>query len=177
VTSAIPEWFLPVSVGPTLQKRDYIACDQGFANPVKEALREAKAIFGGTQKVACVLSLGSGEAGPVNGSNVHENEAPYELSPLVSSACKTVHDEFWRLFGELQVYYRFSVDQGLQSFEDFRKEPFGKIKAHTMTYLSRPETEQVLNRAVHYSEEGTQVTINNLRVYSLFVFDQSSYRL
>jgi hypothetical protein len=118
------------------------------------------------RNVACVLSLGSGEPGPVSGSNIHGNEVPYEFPPLASSACKTVHDDFWRLFGELQVYYRLSVDQGLQSFKDLRKEPFGKIRAHTMTYLSRPETERVLDRAVHYSEEGTRVTINNLRVYS-----------
>ncbi|PVF96984.1 hypothetical protein CPB86DRAFT_786474 [Serendipita vermifera] len=162
-TSAIPGWFLPASVGPRLQKRDYIACDQSLSNPIREAMREAEAIFKGPRYVACILSLGSGEAGPVNVSSALTKGVPYELSPLVSSACKAVDDDFRRLFGGLHIYYRFSVDQGLQSCQDLKDEAFsGRILSYTATYLSQPLVEQDMNRAIHYSKEGTTVVVNNL---------------
>jgi hypothetical protein len=140
-----------------------------MVNPINQLLTEAHAIFGQTQKVACVLSIGSGEAGPVSINMNGGTPPPYQLPQLSSSARKLTSDEAYRRYEKTGIYHRFSVENGLESSEGLSSHDFGKIRAYTEAYLSQPRTDKELMHAVEVSETGSLITIDSLCTYGLYL--------
>jgi hypothetical protein len=161
-TCAMPRWFPPVVVGKELQEREYIACPNSLMNPVKIALKESNAIFGPDREVACILSLGSGETGPISASLYDKAPIPYQLSPSFSSSCRMVDEDMQNLLGSTNVYHRFSVDHGLESSEKFETKGFGEISEHTHAYLSQAKVERNMTRAGEAAEARGYTTIGSL---------------
>lgn len=159
---ALLGWFNPVSIGPRLQAREYIACQGQLVNPINQLLKEANAIFGATRKVACILSVGSGKVGPISMFMNNAAPIPYQLPPASSSACRITSDEVYMRFESTGVYHRFSVSSGLESLDNLSSRDFGKIRTYTDGYLSQPRVDEELQQAAIVSELGTSITIDSL---------------
>ncbi|CAG8507800.1 3836_t:CDS:2 [Acaulospora colombiana] len=161
-TCAMPGWFTPVKIGKKTQERQYIACQNTLMNPVKVGLKEGNDLFGPDRRVACILSLGAGEAGPVPASLQSDVSLPYQLLPSTTSACRLVDEDVYNLIGYTSVYHRFSVARGLESLERFSRNVFGDIYAHTQIYLSQNRVERDMTNAVGVAEAGTYSTIGSM---------------
>ncbi|PVF95076.1 hypothetical protein CPB86DRAFT_875976 [Serendipita vermifera] len=162
VTCALPGWFTPTKIGKKVQEREYIACQGSLTNPIKVALKECNDVFGPERRVACILSLGAGETGPIPASLYDKVSTPYQLSQSITSACRMVDEDMCGLFGYTSVYYRFSVDRGLESPEKFEGNNFGDISAHAHVYLSQTRVERDMTNTVGVAEGGTYNTIGSM---------------
>jgi hypothetical protein len=120
-----------------------------FGNPIREVIKEAYSIFGGQAQVSCLLSVGSGFRGVVA---LEDGKNP---SQGIHMDCDRVAQEVNRGLARLNVYFRLSVDHGLEGWGDFGTN-FGAIKSHVDGYLGRDEVSNSLGRCVAASVvEGT----------------------
>ncbi|KDQ50113.1 hypothetical protein JAAARDRAFT_142522, partial [Jaapia argillacea MUCL 33604] len=122
-TSAAPNIFKPITIGDSFMQELFIGGSTGCNNPIRQVLQEADLIFP-SKHVACVLSIGAGH--PKNISFASSGGLFSNVLPL--SVCTTMHDiatdcegtaeEMARQFRTISnFYFRFNVDQGLQSFK------------------------------------------------------------
>jgi hypothetical protein len=128
----------------------------GYANPIREVIKEAYHIFGAKARLSCILSLGSGFRGVV---------ALDDRSNIVRGAridCERVSREIKQGIGRLNVYYRFSVDHGLEGWGQFEAE-FGGMKGHVDDYLARDEPSRDLDRCVTASAIEGVVSLDRIR--------------
>jgi hypothetical protein len=134
--TAIPGWFPSVKVGPTHSKESLVAGAIGFNNPTKQALDEAKRMFGSNQETSLVLSLGSGHRHPHGLQTGVGDEMRQRLDDLAQSGKKTAA-ELSKRFENSTFYHRFSVESGLEnlSMTGWTEEDIGTITAHTKVYM------------------------------------------
>jgi hypothetical protein len=102
----------------------------GFANPIREVIKEAYHIFGAEAQISCILSLGSGYRGFITVDNRGRTAG--------GADCEKVARDVRRGLSKLKVYYRLSVDHGLEGWESFQGS-FGAMKSHVDEYLGRDE--------------------------------------
>jgi hypothetical protein len=148
-TLASPGSLSPISIGPKGREETVMTAGNIFGNPIREVIKEAYNIFGGNTPISCLLSVGSGFRGVlalVDGSNTSQGtHIDYER----------VAQELNRDLARLNVYFRLSVDHGLEGWGEFRTS-FGVIKSHVDGYLGRDEVSNYLGRCVAASVvEGT----------------------
>jgi hypothetical protein len=101
-----------------------------FANPIREVIKEAYHIFGSEARVSYILSLGSGFRGSVTADDGGR------ITGGAGMDCERVARDFRRGLTKLKVYYRLSVDRGLEGWESFRG-GFGAMKSHVDEYLGQ----------------------------------------
>ena len=58
---AAPPYFEPVKIGPKMRQQSFVGGALGANNPTRLLLSEACNIFGNDQRVAQIISLGSGQ--------------------------------------------------------------------------------------------------------------------
>lgn len=158
VVWATPGLFPPVHIGPGLVQQELVSAVNGFNNPTLEALKEVHQIFGPDAKVSCLLSLGAGRA-PVR-SFVSNETSPSKTLEQLASDCEKTADEIQRRIGRLGVYFRFSVDRGLDF--DTPLSPMGSITAHTGQYLLDDHVNSGLDACIRSSDHDSRVTLEQL---------------
>ncbi|KIJ26065.1 hypothetical protein M422DRAFT_144712, partial [Sphaerobolus stellatus SS14] len=153
-TSAAPTFFERISIGgPGYPKQSYIDGGLGHNNPTKQILEEAHLIFP-DQHVACVLSIGTGKASTISipKPTFFQRIIPTQLirtTIAIATDCEGIEQEIAQRFRNApDVYYRFNVEQGMQSIglADFDK--MENVIAHTDQYIGREEVKQRLANAV-----------------------------
>lgn len=60
-TSAMPSYFEPIDIGDKGVQETFVDGGLGYNNPVEQVVEEARLLFPG-RKVACVVSIGTGDA-------------------------------------------------------------------------------------------------------------------
>jgi hypothetical protein len=125
-----------VKIGPTYSKESLAAGAIGFSNPAKQALDEARRMFGSNHEVSVVLSLGSGHRHPQGLHTSVGDEMRQRLDDLAQSGKKTAA-ELSQRFGNSGFYHRFSVDSGLEnlSMTGWAEDDIGRITTHTKIYI------------------------------------------
>jgi hypothetical protein len=129
-TWASPGMLPPLSIGPEGREETVMSAGNVFANPVREAFKEAYNVFGAKARVSCILSLGSGFGGVMafdDGKNIAQS---------TRMDCERVAREVGQALAKLNVYYRLSVDRGLERWGPFITD-FGAMKSHVDDYLGR----------------------------------------
>jgi hypothetical protein len=107
-----------------------MSAGNGFANPIREVIKEAYYVFGDKARVSCILSLGSGFRGVVALDDDRKN-----ITQAVRMDCERVAQEVKESLAKSNVYYRLSVDRGLE--EGLFVIDFGAMKSHVDDYLRR----------------------------------------
>ncbi|PVF96985.1 FabD/lysophospholipase-like protein [Serendipita vermifera] len=157
-TCAMPGWFSPVKIGEPRRTSEYVACQEPLTNPTEQVIDEAQKVFGAHQTVACILSIGSG----VSALYHDEQPVPYRLSALTSSKCKIVDSNvFWRT-NHKEVYYRFSVNRGLESSRELQISNLGKMIQDTKVYLSDHVVDDHMKQAVRRAESMAEVPLGSI---------------
>lgn len=125
-------YYSPVRIG----LQDFVGASMGYNNPTREAIWEAWNIFGADTPVASILSLGAGVSPPrsINQSmdNLHE----------VLEDCDKLASELGGQYQQTGIYFRLSVDQGLQDIQHtgWDNNTAGIVESHTNAYIQRQTT-------------------------------------
>jgi hypothetical protein len=140
-TSAATTFFSPVSIGD----RTFADGGLGANNPVEEVEGEASSIWCSSMGelkhlVKCFVSIGTGSPGK---KAFEDSMIKFLGQTVVNIATETENTEkkfmarWAKQFGEKR-YFRFNVDQGLQSIglDEYKKK--GQMEAATGTYLTHP---------------------------------------
>jgi len=161
-TCASPALFAAVNVEEGLWDHSYISADQGLSNPTREVIKAAYEAFGEEEHVACLLSLGTGHLGVIRMTNgagpegsteaMEEKDAALnEVSRRIAEDPELVARQMDEAIGDTGLYFRFSVDQGMQVSRKAAERrasmrhmgsgegSLGVIMADTLTYLGQPK--------------------------------------
>jgi hypothetical protein len=119
---AIPPLFDPVPIGTRLRKQKFIGGSLGFYNPTREVLKEAKVAYGDDQRVALILSLGTGVPPVVSlGSSASLSSSTQSLVRYMATDCERVAQEMATQLIQVDAYTRLNVSRGLEEvhFDDW----------------------------------------------------------
>jgi hypothetical protein len=141
--SAQPD-FAPVSSGSGYKKKVYVATGLGANNPVSDVITEAHELFGGDSSVAFILSLGTGHPGtipipPDGNADIHK------LMRDLMNDCEQRAQEIERRLGRVGIYFRLSVQQGMQNIHGGQATDPSWISSQTDAYLSDQRTSENLD--------------------------------
>ena len=144
-TSAAPTFFKPISIDKTL----YVDGGLGYNNPAFEVLDEGEDSFGfaipdRTENLACLVSIGTGEATTVPAYNWKRSALQriiptHAIDTMISivTDCETTHERLTRRFRNCPgKYFRFNVHKGLGSvkLDDWEKAEY--VERMTKEYLA-----------------------------------------
>ncbi|KAH8797145.1 hypothetical protein DL96DRAFT_1825393 [Flagelloscypha sp. PMI_526] len=146
-TTAMPDLFRPVTLGPPHRQIDYFspAC-HGFNNPIDQVRQEAKAAFPGSA-ISCIISLGCGHPGPIQIKDVKE-DAARAVVQLAMDSVRTAEQTYRRLAGIRNLYFRFDVPYGLERAVLKLNPTLSEIQAHIMAYVGQEQASDRINSAV-----------------------------
>lgn len=135
---------------PTFSGAFTIGCESfigslSYNNPIEKLLEEASAIpkAHGTDHIACIISIGAGNPGPVafDGS-------VYQTLLDISHDCERIAEHYHRLFNaRAGLYNRFNVEQGLQYISD-ESAHVGAVTTHTKQYLQLSKVSWLMDNVV-----------------------------
>ncbi|KIJ45325.1 hypothetical protein M422DRAFT_166757, partial [Sphaerobolus stellatus SS14] len=153
-TSAAPDFFQRIFIGgPGFPKQSYIDGGFGCNNPTKQILEEAHLIFP-DQHVACIISIGAGKLSPISipKPTLFQRILPTELIKAtlhITTDCEIIEQEVAQRFCNAPgLYFRFNVEQGLQSVGPVEFDKMEKVTAHTDQYIQMAEVKQKFKNAV-----------------------------
>lgn len=164
-TCAVQPTFSPVTSGSGYNKKEYIASILGAANPVRELITEAHSLFGGDSSVASLLSVGAGHPGvlflaPDGGANLHA------VMHNMMNDCEQRAQEMERQIGRVGIYFRFSVEQGMQNDCLGPVVDPGQVVAQTESYMADHMTEEKISGFVQNFDAATRlITLDQLGMF------------
>jgi hypothetical protein len=120
----------------------------GSENPTRELVSEAYNLFGEDAHVSTILSLGSGHLGALGAPSTGSKDKWTDVLREMVKECEQVAQEMEMQVGHLGVYYRFSVDQGLQRIYGLDLNDIGWLNAQVHTYLDDIQVSRKLDRCV-----------------------------
>jgi predicted acylesterase/phospholipase RssA len=152
-TSATPTFFKRIVISEPGVSQPYVDGGLGRNNPIAQVLEEAELVFPG-QRVACVISIGTGQARTIA---IQKPGWLQQMLPLdvvraiqgIATDCERSAEEVARRFqGMRNVYFRFNVEQGLQSVGLAKWEKLDEVATHTNQYMRAIHVDQLLDAAV-----------------------------
>jgi hypothetical protein len=152
VTWAIPGMLPTVSIGPKGLEETVMSAGNGFGNPILEVIKASYQVFGAKAQISYILSIGSGFRGVI---------ALYDGNSVVQGASMDCERDVARSLARLHVYYRLSVDRGLEGWGPFRT-GFGVMKSHVDEYLGRDEPSGVMDRCIAASFREGGVSLDKI---------------
>lgn len=158
-----PPFLPPISLGLEGRKQEVMSATSRFINPTQETLDELNRIYDPETPVSCIFSLGSGFRGVLSLDQANMKKS---LGTQVAFDPERVAEDIQARLGTLGVYYRFSVDRGLEGQHGFQG-GFGDIKTHSNTYLSRSEPSTKMDDCLTTAELVGIVHVSQLSQYPL----------
>jgi hypothetical protein len=131
--------FAPVSSGAGYKKKVYVAAGLGANNPISDVITEAHELFGGDSSVAFLLSIGAGHPGTIPVPPDGEVDIHKLLREMMND-CEQRAQEVERRLGRVGIYFRFSVQQGMQNIHGGQVTDPSWISSQTEAYLSDQKT-------------------------------------
>lgn len=132
-TCASPVAFEPVTIGARHKKQEYVG--PVAHNPFRDVITESHLLFGGDSSVASILSLGCGHPGviamPSDGTQATLLALMQEMMLDSENHAKETQDQI----GRLGIYFRFSVEQGMQKAYLGDSSDTNLMVTRTQTYL------------------------------------------
>lgn len=113
----------------------------GYANPIKELLREAQEVFGEDAEVSNLISIGAGKLDMEVSFNGEKELGINEALKRVSAMCEQVHEEMQMRLRGASIYNRFNVEKGMGTVPEV-------ISARTSGYLSERAISDRLDEAI-----------------------------
>jgi hypothetical protein len=147
-TCASQPAFESVSFGAGHKKQEYIG-DIGVNNPVRDVIAEAQTLFGKDSSVASILSVGCGHPGVISMASNGDATALQAVLRDITLDCERQAQEAQEQIGHLGIYFRFSVEQGMQRSQPTSADDLSWIATQTEVYLAETgvssKVEELLN--------------------------------
>ena len=134
-TLASPPLFTSVPILNGTSTFEYISGDLTLSNPTRLIISEAYQAFGGEQRVACLLSLGTGHPGIIMAPERPDVESWNQFLERTARDGEQTAEEIESQMAPLGLYHRFSVTRGLEIEKDVPEAQAGVSITHAMAYL------------------------------------------
>ncbi|KAH8804040.1 hypothetical protein DL96DRAFT_749023 [Flagelloscypha sp. PMI_526] len=137
-TCALAGIFDSITINLSQMGERFIGGDVRWNNPTRELTLEVSNIFVG-RDVACIVSVGSGHPRVLSLSDDHNT-----LFRKIAEDCEQISNDLFRRFSKVpNLYWRLSVEQGMQDVELDDIHMLAKVLASTHMYLqnSRPSND------------------------------------
>ncbi|KAH8814665.1 hypothetical protein DL96DRAFT_1684926 [Flagelloscypha sp. PMI_526] len=129
-TCALVGIFRSITIGPPSVGERFVGGEVRWNNPTHELTVEVANIFDG-RDIACIVSVGSGHPGVLSLSEDDNN-----VFKRITEDCEQVANDLFRRFSRVpDLYWRLSVEQGMQSIDSADIHKLTKILASTRSYL------------------------------------------
>ncbi|KAI5783766.1 hypothetical protein FPQ18DRAFT_418904 [Pyronema domesticum] len=137
-TTAAPTIFKAVRIGSANAEVSYIDAALSCNNPVRHVLNEAKIVFK-DRKVRSILSIGTGQSFQIGIQETHAFQRGLDISTVLKSmatdATRVAKEMEHEFINTQDIYFRFSVEQGLQNITTDEWKRVGEVKMCTRQYL------------------------------------------
>ncbi|KAG6894445.1 hypothetical protein C0992_006056, partial [Termitomyces sp. T32_za158] len=165
-TTAAPDLFKPVSIISGGLSETFVGARLGCSNPTHLVLNEAIKVFDLSQSVACFINIGAGHPGPVSWEPTKVfDKKMIELLYQIFTDCEVEAENFVKDYMQIPgLFYRLSVDQGLQKMplDDWNKQ--GEIQTHSKAYLEKAKvTDEVDSLVTILYNQLQKATLQDLR--------------
>jgi predicted acylesterase/phospholipase RssA len=160
-TSATPTFFKHIVIGGPGTLQPYIDGGMGCNNPITQVLEEAELVFP-HQQVSCIISIGTGQpqtiAIPTSGwlQQVLLLDVVRAIQGIATDCEQTAQQIARRFRGIPNIYFRFNVEQGMQSVGLAQWERLDEVATHTNQYMRIEVVDQRLDAAVAAIKERQQ---------------------
>ncbi|KAG8703714.1 hypothetical protein FRC09_003995 [Ceratobasidium sp. 395] len=164
-TMAHPELFKSFQVGEMSGNPErLVGGDIACSNPTPYVLAEFSVLYPELQ-VASIVCIGAGHARTIQ---IPKPNPLHRLMPVnVLLAMKDIATDSERVAQDMasrfqstsDVYFRFSVDQGMQDARMSRWQGKGEVAAHTRSYLLKAEVNGQIDRAARLAAAGKGVIV------------------
>ena len=148
-TCATQPSFDPVTFGLGYRKKEYIGAGLGASNPTLQVIIEASSLFGGKSGVASILSVGSGHPGVITLPSDGAKTDLYRTMRDMMNDCMERAREIKQKIGRAGIYFRFSVEQGMQDNHQSQAMDVNWIVTQTESYL-----EEEVDQLDSFTENG-----------------------
>ncbi|KAG6896333.1 hypothetical protein C0992_008921 [Termitomyces sp. T32_za158] len=149
-TTATPDLFKPVFIISGGLSESFVGGRLGYSNSTNLVLNEAIKAFGFSQPVACFVNIGAGHPGPVSWEPTKVfSKKMMEFFYQISTDCEAEAEKFVENYINIPgLFYRLSVDQGLQKMPLDDWDKLGDIQTHSKAYLEKAKVTNEVNRLV-----------------------------
>ncbi|QRV95764.1 kinesin light chain [Ceratobasidium sp. AG-Ba] len=151
---AHPGMFKPVEIGPSYLSQSLVDGGLGCNNPTAHVLAEVKSILPG-QYVSNVVCIGAGHPDTIqlNKTSLLGRILPSDVLSLTKGialdAEKVANEMDARFRSTTGVYFRFSVDQGVQNVKISDWEKLSHVSASAQAYMRGARVSKTIDEAVH----------------------------
>jgi hypothetical protein len=129
-TCALVGIFRSITIGSTSVGERFVGGEVRWNNPTHELTVEVASAFA-DRDIACIVSVGSGHPGVLS---LSENDNM--VFRRITEDCEQVANDLHRRFGKIpDLYWRLSVEQGMQDINPVDIQELTKIVASTRSYL------------------------------------------
>ncbi|QRV81205.1 kinesin light chain [Ceratobasidium sp. AG-Ba] len=154
-TMAHPDMFKPVDIGPENPRLSFVDGGLGCNNLTAHVLTEAKAILA-DRYLSSLICIGAGHPDTIRlipiGTNLIAQRVPIsvlELTRRPALDAERVAQEMEKRFQSTPgIYFRFSVDQGIQGIKLSEWENLSRVGIEAKAYMQGPEVGQRVHQAV-----------------------------
>ncbi|KAF8706020.1 Patatin-like phospholipase, partial [Rhizoctonia solani] len=154
-TMAHPDLFKSVEIKDpkTSLKQSFVGGEIGCNNPIAHVLAEVKRLYPG-RHVACILSIGAGHTRTIQVSNpsllrkVFRTQDVVTMKQMATDSERVAEEMKVRFKTKDRVYFRFNVDQGMQSMLPGSWEQLNDISQYVRLYLEKPEVGNAMDHAI-----------------------------
>ncbi|KAG6894042.1 hypothetical protein C0995_015227, partial [Termitomyces sp. Mi166 len=157
-TTATPGFFKAISISSGGLSENFIGASLGYNNPTSLVLHEAELVFGATQSVACIVSIGAGHPGHISWKPAGVfTQNLVNILMAISTNCEASVEDLIKQHKNLPgIFYRLNVEQGLQkmALDDWNR--LGEIKEHTVSYLQKADITHKVDSLVETLYNGLQ---------------------
>jgi hypothetical protein len=128
-------------------------------------ITEAHSLFGGDSGIATLLSLGTGHPGVISFPSGGEADL-HSLMHDMMNDCEQRAQEIERQIGRVGIYFRFSVEQGMQSDRLGPVADPSQIMAQTESYLAQHRTGENISTFIqNFDTAARLITLDQLRTF------------
>lgn len=151
-TTAHPDLFKSIDIGDGAVKESFIDGGLGCSNPLAHILAEVKLMYP-NRHIGCVVSIGAGNprtihiprSGPLQ--RLLATPATEALKGMVTDTERVAQEMAVRFSVRPNVYFRFSVDQGIQDIRLCEWDRMGQVLAHTRKYIDHSEVSSAISKS------------------------------
>jgi hypothetical protein len=123
-------------------------------------------LFGKDVHVSTILSLGSGRLGALTAPSTGGQEEWMDVLRDMVKGCEQVAQEMETQVGHLGIYYRFSIEQGLQRIYGVKPNNIGWLNTQIDSYLDDAQISRKLDHCVESLRlRQGQVTLEQLSTW------------
>ena len=149
-----------------MRQQCFVGGPLGAHNPTRLLLTEASTVFGKDQRIAQIISLGSGSSRALSLDAVSREAGLGRLLAEMATDCELVAQELSTRLFDVEAYLRLKVEKGMDDMCIDRWLELGDVEAHTRIYLENSAVSEALDSSLQrlHARVGT-ITLGQISMH------------